>query len=443
MGVVRMPTFSWRELLTQWSKEIIESGEYEGELPPEVVASGWLGYPGATDDEIAAAEARLGTTFPPSYREFLKVTNGWRMTTTFIRKIRSTEEVEWLATQDQEMIDIWMEGEQEVVSDEEYLVYGRKAVQPLRAEYLQTALAVSDYGDGIYLLNPQIVTPEGEWEAWFFAHWVPGADRYRSFWELMQTEHEHFLYVLKSERGEPTPYADPSLGVDAEDLDGIVAALKTPQHRLAALEALGNLRDTRAFEPVLEIFQDPDEDLFTRECAARTLGELRDPRAVKPLIDTFRITPEQMSRMKLTSLPGIDHIPGGASMLDDVFINDMISYLESLFGTAMADHLRATLTPEAIGKGLADHLKHAVRQGLLTLGDVALPGLLDALQDADPNVRREVASILCYVQSRENDERIIRALTAVQQHDPDPHVRNTAAQALRNLKGRQSDTMIS
>ncbi|HEY3110361.1 MAG TPA: hypothetical protein VGL23_16490 [Chloroflexota bacterium] len=38
-----------------------------------------------------------------------------------------------------------------------------------------------------------MVTPEGEWEAWFFANWYPGASRYRSFWELMQAEHASFL----------------------------------------------------------------------------------------------------------------------------------------------------------------------------------------------------------------------------------------------------------
>lgn len=41
----------------------------------------------------------------------------------------------------------------------------------------------------IYVLNPQIVTPEGEWEAWLFADWLPGAARYRSFQDLMQAEY--------------------------------------------------------------------------------------------------------------------------------------------------------------------------------------------------------------------------------------------------------------
>ena len=68
----------------------------------------------------------------------------------------------------------------------------------LRVEYLQTALQISDVGDSsIYLLNPQVVTEEGEWEAWFFANWLPGAARYRSFQELMKEEYRNFLALSK------------------------------------------------------------------------------------------------------------------------------------------------------------------------------------------------------------------------------------------------------
>jgi hypothetical protein len=38
-----------------------------------------------------------------------------------------------------------------------------------------------------------VVTPEKEWEAWFFANWLPGAARYRSFREMMKAERESFL----------------------------------------------------------------------------------------------------------------------------------------------------------------------------------------------------------------------------------------------------------
>ena len=62
-----------------------------------------------------------------------------------------------------------------------------------RVEYLESALEVSEEGDSaVYLLNPEVVTADGEWEAWFFANWLPGASRYRSFTELMEAEYRTF-----------------------------------------------------------------------------------------------------------------------------------------------------------------------------------------------------------------------------------------------------------
>lgn len=192
-----MDRAQWEPLLRQWSREVLASDEYAGLLPPEVVASGWLGYPGATEEEIQQAETRLGTQLPPSYREFLKVSNGWRITSPFIDQVWSTDEIAWFSERNQYWIDAYRnaEGVATSVPDSQYFVYGAGQDPVLfRVEYLQTALEISDVGDSaIYLLNPKVVTPDGEWEAWFFANWLPGAQRYRSFWDMMQAEHAAFL----------------------------------------------------------------------------------------------------------------------------------------------------------------------------------------------------------------------------------------------------------
>ena len=193
-------TFEWTGFLRRWSRDLLRIGDAIEDLPANVIASGWMGYPGATEAQIGEVEAHLGTRLPPSYREFLTVTNGWRQTTPFIDRLWSTEEIEWLSVRNQELIDIWME-DPSPVSDEEYFNYGAgQRSEFLRSEYLQTALEISDWGDSaIYLLNPQVVTPAGEWEAWFFANWLPGATRHRSFWELMQDEYESFLRLRDDE----------------------------------------------------------------------------------------------------------------------------------------------------------------------------------------------------------------------------------------------------
>ncbi|MGZ3716189.1 MAG: LuxR C-terminal-related transcriptional regulator, partial [Ktedonobacterales bacterium] len=78
----------------KWKRDTRPRGDEDirAELPPEVIASGWLGSPGATETELQQLEERLGTCLPPSYRQFLQFTNGWRDTGHFIPTIWSTEE---------------------------------------------------------------------------------------------------------------------------------------------------------------------------------------------------------------------------------------------------------------------------------------------------------------------------------------------------------------
>jgi hypothetical protein len=198
-------------------------GNDRDKLPPEVIESGWFGYPGATEEQIAQAEARLGTALPPSYRAFLTITNGWRQTTPFINRLWSTEEIDWFNVRHQKWLDALLEksgylstpsdtnSSAPSIPDEEYFVYGdEQDCSKIRVEYLQTALEISQRGEAaIYLLNPQIVTETGEWEAWFLGDWLPGADRYRSFQDMMQAEYESFLEL----RDTPTV---PTSGVASE-----------------------------------------------------------------------------------------------------------------------------------------------------------------------------------------------------------------------------------
>jgi hypothetical protein len=120
------------------------------------------------------------------------------------------QEVEWFRVRHQNWIDAFLEksgyfagelsrADRPAISDEEYLIYGEaQDCSKLRCEYLSEALEISKRGEGaIYLLNPQVVTLDGEWEAWFFGDWLPGADRYRSFQEMMQAEYKNFLEQIQ------------------------------------------------------------------------------------------------------------------------------------------------------------------------------------------------------------------------------------------------------
>jgi hypothetical protein len=169
-----MSVFDWRTFLTEWSRELLALEDLAAGLPHEVVASGWLGYPGATEDQLAHAEAHLGRVLPSSYRDFLRVSNGWRYTDPFIKRLWSTGEIEWFSVRHQEWIDAYVEAYADGVE-------GESGWHPAQ---LYTAVGNA----AIYLLNAQAVGADGEWEAWFFADWNPGAVTYPSFKDLMLAE---------------------------------------------------------------------------------------------------------------------------------------------------------------------------------------------------------------------------------------------------------------
>lgn len=228
-----MSTFDWNSFLRQWSQAILESMTEEqlSQLPPDVIESQWLGYPGATEPQLAQVEAQLRMPLPPSYREFLKVSNGWRQTTPFIHKLWSTEGIALFASRHLQWIEAFTETHESAhlsfdqseeldglweplsVSDDEYFIYGEEQdCSQMRLEYLKTAIEISDVGQSaIYLLNPQVVSPSGEWEAWFFADWLPGADRYRSFQEMMEAEYQNFLELRDTVSEPVVELSEPSL----------------------------------------------------------------------------------------------------------------------------------------------------------------------------------------------------------------------------------------
>jgi hypothetical protein len=209
-----MSGFNWDDFLQHWNDELLKFDLTESiDITTDANQPLWLGFKGATESEVVEAETRLGTRFTNSYRSFLKASNGWQVTTPFIRRLWSTFEVEWFSARHQDWIDRYIDRyrrtaglelngylEWPTVPDEEYFVYGdEQDCRSFRVEYLQTALEISSVGESaIYLLNPAIVNANGEWEAWFLADWLPGADRYPSFQALMEAEYENSLELWNS-----------------------------------------------------------------------------------------------------------------------------------------------------------------------------------------------------------------------------------------------------
>lgn len=158
----------WSVFLRRWSGEWIDThADRARPLPPEAIRDRWLGFPPADPATVANAEARLSVRLPPSYQEFLSVTDGWRYAGSSIFQLLPVEEIGWLA----DLQPHWAES------------HADDQLGPV----LRRALVVSGDADmAVIVLDPGDVNDDGEWAAYWMASWSPqGEKRYESFASLM------------------------------------------------------------------------------------------------------------------------------------------------------------------------------------------------------------------------------------------------------------------
>ncbi|MCB2378144.1 SMI1/KNR4 family protein [Hymenobacter sp. BT635] len=202
-----MNSTNWSDTLRQISQEILSdpdfiSGNMASLVRPEQRQAQWLGATGATEATLLSLEKRLQISLPASYRAFLQTSDGFGPLDYFIWRLKPCAEVDWLVKTDEDLIQIWERnmGALPTVPDDDYYRYGDSQIdEQLRVEYLRGCLMISDWGDsGFLALNPA-VQHEGEWEAWHFANWKPGATRYRSFAELMQNTLKMYREITREQ----------------------------------------------------------------------------------------------------------------------------------------------------------------------------------------------------------------------------------------------------
>ncbi|MGK3207315.1 SMI1/KNR4 family protein [Amycolatopsis sp. MEPSY49] len=171
----------WEPWLRKWSAEWITTAE-PGELDPAVTRDRWLGFAAATEDEVIAAETRLGVRLPPSYRQFLLCTNGWRDAGGFVYRMRDTTTVGWL----RDLEPFWEEWED---LDE----------QGPDGNHFTRGLLLSEETDaGILFLDPGDVDGSGEWAAYSLFSWrAEPPTRFPSFTALMEDLYAEFHQMRK------------------------------------------------------------------------------------------------------------------------------------------------------------------------------------------------------------------------------------------------------
>ncbi|MFC2173334.1 HEAT repeat domain-containing protein [Acidobacteriota bacterium] len=263
-------------------------------------------------------------------------------------------------------------------------------------------------------------------------------------------------------------------GVDIEQLKaqknvkGLVKILKSQDRseRKSAVSALGEIGDTGAVEPLIDLLR-ADETL--RNEAAFALGRIRDGRAVEPLIETMKIAMKADQKQCGIILDALGEIG------DPRAVQPVIDTIKSIFWKKKGEPVRTRAEQALIKIGepavaplvdlllIPGSLKNPVKRiaaGLLAklewkpaepgerfgyfwavrktaeidaMGEAAVPMLIEALKDDASDVRITAATSLGRIGHASAAGALIRALK-----DRETAVCESAIQALGELRDRQA-----
>ena len=264
----------------------------------------WPGNSGASEDQLSAVEKRLKVKLPPSYRAFVAASNGWRQASRAVPVLRPVESIKWFRKEHADWVEAYagaQEGESRPIPERDYFDYANGDSVNFDTTHLAQTLCLSELGDSaVLLLNPMVVWPDGEWEVWFFANWLPGATRYRCFADWMRQELAQLLdetFEHSTKVGElPTVYLDaPAKSKrrirpreEVLDLATVLERItsKKNRERIKAAQQLCRLGGTEAVAALLNALK-TDYDPDVRCEAAEALGRLGAPEAIDALISAI------------------------------------------------------------------------------------------------------------------------------------------------------------
>ena len=224
-----MTAMDWGPWLTRWSQEWVGSAE-PAELDPQVLRDRWLGFAPASAEAVAEAEARLGRTLPPSYREFLLTTDGWRDAGCFVWRLRDTTTLGWLRD-----IEPHWEDWEELCGDEN--------ADPGQGNRFSRGLLISLEADaGVLFLDPGDVDDTGEWAAYSLFSWkAEPPTRFASFTALMEDLYAEF-HQMRKPAGETRDSWDAK--VEQARLDALAGEIDGAAAVLEQAEEFGRVRAT-------------------------------------------------------------------------------------------------------------------------------------------------------------------------------------------------------
>ncbi|MGW2899910.1 SMI1/KNR4 family protein [Streptomyces sp. NPDC001212] len=266
-------SFNWHDFLGRWQEEWVPRADDDEDCGQTAVP---LGRPGADEAAIAAAEQRLGRRLPPSYREFLAVSDGWHVDQTAgVYQLGGAADIDWF----QDPYGMTRQYE-------ENLGDNPRQEDVLLAGMWQRALRLETDSDMSYaLLDPGDSDQDGEWALYVYKGWsgeLP--DRYPSFRAYMEAMYRGF----HSDRVERPDFVNAT--TRAQDA-------RVEEARLLALrgryeEALPLLEEALSFgRPRSAVLLNQLRHL-PAPCSSRGYGNLvADPRYLPEVLPVEAMTP--------------------------------------------------------------------------------------------------------------------------------------------------------
>ncbi|MGY6021845.1 SMI1/KNR4 family protein [Streptomyces spinosirectus] len=173
--------FDWHTFLRRWQEEWVPRTGDELDGGQTVTPAS---RPGADEAAIAAAEERLGRRLPPSYREFLAVSDGWHVDQMAgVYQLGGAADIDWF----RDPYDMTSLYEEDLGDDPSY-------EDVLLAGMWRRALRLETDSDASYaLLDPGDSDEDGEWALYLYHGW--GGElphRYPSFRAYMEAMYRGF-----------------------------------------------------------------------------------------------------------------------------------------------------------------------------------------------------------------------------------------------------------
>ena len=169
-----------------------------------------------------------------------------------------------------------------------------------------------------------------------------------------------------------------------EGMEHLLSALRTRNKdiRLGIIEALGEIQDPRAVDPLIALLSEPNNEI--RWEAALALGEIRDPRAIDPLRDVLQDPDRYVRYGAAVALEKLGWPPKNAEEYAFLLAGKQDWKALSMLGTSAV---------RALSLAAKDPEKSVRVNAVRVLGEIgdekAIPAIYTALRDPDDQVRWE------------------------------------------------------